>query len=271
MPAEPYAPVPHAGRNGFCPLQETPMRIPATFACLGLLMLPPVALSTSAALAEPATAPATITVSGEGTASATPDMAELTTGVVSQADDAAAALKANSAAMEALVAAVRGAGIAGTDISTSGFSVQPRYTYPGQNNNGGEQQAPKIVGYEVRNAVTIKVRDMKALGPLLDSVVVAGANDVGNLTMTLADTAALADKARRAAIADARKKAEAYAEAAGVKLGRVLRISEQGAMSPRTFAMPVSPDSAKMMSSVPVEAGELDIRSTVDVAWEIAP
>jgi uncharacterized protein len=236
-------------------------------ACLFLLAAP-------AALAQPAPPPsphahqaATFTLSGQGIASAAPDMAVLTSGVVSQDETARGALDANNAAMEKLVAALRAAGIESRDIQTSGFSVQPRYIYP---QGGDTAQAPKITGYEVRNAVTAKVRDLDNLGAILDKAVTEGSNQVDALAFDISDKAALLDEARRKAFEDARGKAQKFADAAGVKLGRLRELSDENVNAPPPRPMMMRAEMAKS-ADVPVERGEQEIEVNVRTVWEIAP
>lgn len=236
----------------------------AAAAGLGLLLLATPVLA--AAPGDHRGSAGTIAVSGQGSASARPDMAELSAAVVSTARTAAEAVTANSAAMEKAIAALKAAGVDDKDVATSGFSVMPRFSSPAPN-APAQNEEPRIIGYEVRNALTVRVHDLGALGTVLDRLVAAGANEVGGLSLTISDPAKVADSARREAVADARRKAEIYASAAGVRLGRVLRVSERGAGGPEPVAMMMRADMAK--ASVPVAAGEQRIGASVDVVWEI--
>lgn len=229
-------------------------------------------LLASGAIAQPAPPPhlpherqATISLQGEGTASAAPDIAILTSGVVTEDKEAGAALKANTEAMTKVIATFRDAGIEERDIATSNFSVQPRYVYPQRND--GSQEAPRITGYEVRNNVTVKVRDLSKLGGVLDAAVSGGSNMVENLALEVAEPDALLDEARKKAVEDARRKAELYAQAAGVKLGRVMAISESGALPPpRPYAMRAEMAKA---ADVPIAGGEQEMQINVTMTWEI--
>src|SRR5690606_36385903 len=111
------------------------------------------------------------------------------------------------------------------DIATSGFTVQPRYVY--SKRNDGTQEPPRIAGYEVRNTVTVRVRGLEKLGTVLDSAVTEGSNQIDSLSFDISEKAALLQEARKKALADARAKAETYAEAAGVTLGRLRELTEQ--------------------------------------------
>jgi len=232
---------------------------------LAALLLVP-ALGAAPAWAEDAPRPGLISLQGVGSVEATPDIATVTTGVVSEADTARAALDANNAAMSALMDVLRNAGIAARDIQTSGFSVQPRYVYPANRDNG-ETLPPRIVGYEVSNSVAIRVRDLTALGSVLDQVVSAGSNTISNVTFDVAEPAALLENARKAAMKDAIGKAKTYAEAAGISLGRITSINESGGYMPKAAPIAMRADAE---SAVPMAAGEVSYSVTVSVEWEIA-
>ncbi|EFO31858.1 26 kDa periplasmic immunogenic protein [Roseibium sp. TrichSKD4] len=205
-----------------------------------------------------------ITISGEGKISVAPDMAVITTQVVSPGDTAPEALSANSKAMKAVIDEIKSAGIEAKDIKTSGFSIYPRYDH----SKRAQNKAPKIVGYDVRNGVTVNVRDLDRLGDLLSTVVESGANQIGGISFQVSDPESKMDEARKKAVENARKKAEIYAEAAGSRLGEVLQISENGSYTPaprglRMEAMAMAAD------SVPVEAGENTLQASVTIKWEL--
>jgi hypothetical protein len=208
-----------------------------------------------------------ISVIGEGFAKAAPDMAILTLGVVRQADTAAEAVKANNAAMADVIAAMKDAGIAETDLQTADFSVQPRYVYP---NDATGQSEPKIVGYTAQNTLTVRIRSLPDTGAVLDRAVSLGVNSTGGLVFTNDDPSAFLTEARKQAMADAVSRAKTLAEAAGVSVGRILDISEQS-FQPQPIAL----GRAKMMAAeaadaaVPIQGGENEYRITVNAAFEI--
>jgi len=205
--------------------------------------------------------PATVTVSGAGTVAAAPDLAEITTGVVTQAPTAAQALAANSQAMERLLQALGSLGIAARDIQTTNISVLP------QRRPGKDGQPPEITGYEVGNQVRVKVRDLARLGRVLAAPVGQGANLVYGIRFGLQEPAPRLDEARKLAMADARRKAELYATAAGLKLGRVVAVQEAGAASPRPEMAP----RVSMSAAVPVAPGEQEIQASVTVTFTLEP
>ena len=205
--------------------------------------------------------PPSITVVGSGTAAARPDTAEVSAGVVTQAATAAQALAQNNAAMEKVIKTVTATGIAEKDIQTTNVSVMPQ-----RRQGRPEPQPPDIVGYEVSNQVRIKVRDLTVLGRLLDALVGQGANALGGISFTVADPAPVLDQARTSAMADARRKAEVYARAAGATLGPLLSIREGAAPVPRFGGeMP----RAMAMSAVPVAPGEQEFQASITVTYAL--
>jgi uncharacterized protein YggE len=209
----------------------------------------------------------TITVVGEGVATARPDMGVVTVGVVTQAPRARDALAQNSKSMGEVIAAVKETGIESRDIETSQISLQPQYSYP----QGGAREAPKLVAYQASNNVTIRVRDLDKLGALLDRLVTSGANQIRGVELTVAEPGPLRDAARTAAMKDAARKAGILADAAGVRVVRVFSIIEDVADAPRPMALRMSAEAAPGRPPVPIEAGEQEIRGRVTAVFEIAP
>lgn len=211
-----------------------------------------------------------IVVTGEGEAWAAPDSAMLTLSVLRQADTARAALDANTKAMAEVIAALKAEGIEAKDLQTSGFSISPRWVYPQNPDGSPKQEPPGIVGYDVVNGLTVRVRDLARLGSVLDKSVTLGVNQGGQITFINDDPSAFVTKARRNAMADALGRAKTLAEAAGVAVGRILEISEQN-YSPRP--MPMMEAKAMMAdvggAPVPVEAGENAYKVNVNVTFEI--
>jgi uncharacterized protein len=215
-------------------------------------------------LAAPALAqtalPPMITVSGEATVSVAPDQAQIEAGVASEAKTAREASEANNAAMSKVLLALKGAGIAEKDYQTSRLSLQPQYA---PNRSGPSP----VVGYRASNRVTVRVRDVARLASVIDVVVNAGANDIGGINFMVSNASKLLDEARERAVADARRKAEIYARAAGVTLGAPLSISEEGAPGPVLYRAKVA--SAGMAVSAPVAQGEETLQVNVSVSWAI--
>jgi uncharacterized protein YggE len=213
-----------------------------------------------AALA-PLSAPAAerlVTVSGEATVSVAPDMAVIRIGVSSQGRTAREASDANGRQMTAVLAAIKEAGIADRDVQTSRLSLQPQYD---PNKSG----TARLLGFQVTNQLTVRIRDIDKLPGILDRAIGAGANEMSGIEFIVSEQSKLLDQARDEAIADARRKAALYVQAAGAKLGAVVAITEEGSNPP------VRPLAAMRAGAVPVAPGEQMLRAVVTVSYELAP
>jgi uncharacterized protein YggE len=206
------------------------------------------------------TAPPAISVTGEANVSVPPDLALVDGGVTSEAKTAREATDANNTAMGKVLLALKIAGIDEKDVQTSRLSLQPQ-SAP---NRAGPNA---IVGYRASNRVTIKVRNVSNAAAVIDTLVGAGANEIGGIQFMVSQASKLLDEARDKAVADARRKAEIYARAAGVTLGAPLSISEQGNAAP----MPYRKMSAGLQTAAPVAQGEETLSVTVNVSWAIKP
>jgi uncharacterized protein YggE len=205
--------------------------------------------------------PANIVVTGEGSISAAPDLAQITGGVTTKGKTAKEATDANSKLMAAIMAALLDAAIAQKDIKTTRFSVQPVYTTPAPNTE------LKLSGFSASNQVTVTIRQIDKVGEIADRIVAAGVTNIGNLVFLHSDTSRLLDQARESAVADARRKAELYARASGVSLGRVVLITENSTYTP--FAPMVGMLQAKAVA-LPIASGEDMLRVEVTVGFDIA-
>jgi uncharacterized protein YggE len=204
-----------------------------------------------------------VAVQGSGSVTATPDQAHVNTGITTKADTARQALDANNAAMARLMAALKQAGIEEKDIRTSNFNVSPWYEPYVRNR-------PRVIGgYQASNQVRVRVRDLAKLGGILDAVVTAGSNRVNGVQFDIAEPEALMDDARRKAVADAKRRATLYAEAAGAKLGRVVSINEQATHFPRPFMVQADSLRSAKAAEVPVSPGTQEISATVSVRFEL--
>ncbi len=220
------------------------------------------------AKAEPHPPTPHIAVSGEGRVDIAPDMAVLSLTVTREAQTAKAALDANSTAMKDVLSAMASKGVGNKDLQTSGFSIQPKYSYAKPNANG-ERRAPEIVGYTVRNSLTVRVRDINNVGSILDKSISLGVNEGGNISFTNSDPSKAISQARVLAVKDAIAKAGTLAKAAGVNAGDILKISERsGSQRPVPMAR-----SAMMMAessdSIPLASGENTYSVSVDVSFAI--
>lgn len=205
----------------------------------------------------------TISISGHGEIRAVPDLAVVSIGVTSQGSSARDALDVNTKSMKALLDTLKGAGIDTRDMATSNFSVGPRLDYG--NNNG---QPPKVVGYDVNNMVTVTVRKIEDLGGLLDVAVTTGSNTINGVSFSVSKPDSMLDEARKAAVADARHKADIYAAAGGFTLGNIISLSEGTAYQPPTPYM-VKSARAESSDAVPIAQGEQTLSIDVSIAYEI--
>jgi uncharacterized protein YggE len=221
-------------------------------------------VTTAALLATPAVAqpvpPAAISVTGEASVSVTPDLAQVDGGVTSDGKTAREASDTNNAAMGKVLLALKGAGIDEKDYQTSRLSLQPQYA---PNRSGPSP----VVGYRASNRVTIRVRDVTKVANVIDVLVGAGANEVGGINFMVSQASKLLDDAREKAVADARRKADIYAKAAGVTLGEPLSISEEGSSVPVYRGKMAAP----MAAGAQVAQGEETLSVTVSVTWAIKP
>jgi len=197
-----------------------------------------------------------VTVTGEASLSVAPDSAVIRIGVTSQGKTAKAASETNAKQMTAVLAAIKADGIAERDIQTSRLSLQPQY----DPNKGG---TANLLGFQVTNQLTVTIRDIGKLPDLLDGAIAAGANEMSGIEFVVSGQSKLLDQVRAEAIADAHRKAVLYAQAAGVKVGPVTMISEEGA-SPPVPAM-----RALRAGAVPIAPGEQTLRATVTVSYEL--
>ena len=217
------------------------------------------------AAAQPAAAVASdgtlLSVSAQAEARRVPDIAILSAGVVTQAADANAALRANAEEMTKVVAAIKAAGIAERDIQTSGVNLNPQYRY-------AENQPPAITGYQASNNVNLTVRDIGKLGKILDALVATGANQINGPSFDVDDKESAYDEARRAAIDKAQKRAEMYAKTLGMRVRRIVSISEGGGYGPPRPMMAMA-RMEKAQADTPISPGESSLSVNLDVVFEL--
>jgi uncharacterized protein len=214
------------------------------------------------AMSEEAKMQRTLSLSGHGEVRTTPDIASLSVGVITNAQTATAALDANNKAMQAVLGSLNAAGIAARDIQTSNLTVSQRY-----DNRTDRNSQPQTAGFDASNNVSIVIRDLGALGKILDQVVNAGANQVNGISFGIENEEPKLDDARKLAVKEARRKAQLYAAASGVVLGDILTISENAAYQPQSGA--VFKARAESADSVPIAQGEQVLAVDVNVTWEI--
>lgn len=204
----------------------------------------------------------TVSVSGQGQVDAQPDVAVVRMGVQTEAESAEQALRDNSSRMQALLDALRNAGISSEDIQTQTVQLQPRYEDQPQQQGQGATRT--LAGYVATNTVQVRARDLDNLGTLLDAAVEAGGNTIEGIRFEVSDTTGLLDQAREAAMNDARHKAEQLASLAGASLGDVLTINESGVPRPTAARETVALSQAQ---AVPIEPGTQSIDVSIQVTW----
>lgn len=205
-----------------------------------------------------------ITVTGEGRVAAEPDMASISLGVVSEAETASGAMSQTADRADAIIAALLESGVEDRDMQTSDLSLSPIWA---EDRTRQDRVTQEVVGFSASTTLRVRVRDLDRLGVVMDAVLSVGANSFRGLSFGLQDPEPTLADARRAAVADARSKAELFAEAAGVTLGAITSIREGGA----DRYDPPMVEMAMMRDSGPVARGEVTTSAQVTVVWDISP
>jgi uncharacterized protein YggE len=226
-----------------------------------VLLLSPLAFAQTAPLMLPGDG-TLLQVSAHGETHRAPDVAQISAGVVTQNVDANAAMQANAQRMSAVIASLKKAGVADRDIQTSSISLSPQYKY-------GENQPPTITGYQASNTVNVRLRELGKAGDVLDALVKQGANQINGPTFTLDKPEVAMDEARNDAVRNAQARANLYAAATGLKVRRIVSISESGEMQPPRPIMMMARGALKMDESTPVAAGENTIGVDLNVVYEL--
>jgi uncharacterized protein YggE len=205
-----------------------------------------------------------LTLSAFGEVKTAPDMAAISLGVLTQGPTAEDASRANAERMNAVMTALRRAGVAERDIQTSGLNLSPQYVYD-------QGQPPRLNGYQARNQVTVKVTDLAHLGATLDGAVAAGANEVQGIAFGLKNPTAAEDEARRRAVAALQAKAGVYAQATGMRIVRMISLSEGGGyQAPPPRPIPMVAGVARMKAEdTSISPGETTVRIDVEATYEL--
>ncbi|MFN3515721.1 MAG: SIMPL domain-containing protein [Novosphingobium sp.] len=212
-----------------------------------------------------------LTLSVEGKSTRKPDLAVFSAGVTTQGTTASEAMSANAAAMTRVVATLKKAGIADSDIQTSQISLNPVYGQPVMDRNGQVTQEPRIIGYQATNQVTVRSRDVKGFGKVLDALVGSGANQINGPSFQLDDLAGAMDEARTRAMKAARARADLYAKAAGLRVVRIVSISESSGYAAQPVYARAAMADAAPLAVTPVEAGEVEAQVNLTIQFELAP
>lgn len=206
------------------------------------------------------------TVTGEGKATVTPDVAIINVGVTAQGVTVKLAQKELNTKMDAIAKAVKQLSIDTKDIKTTNYSINPRYDY--------QSTTQRIVGYDAHSSLTIKVRDMDRANDVVDASTANGANQVGGISFDVDDRTKIENEARELAVADAKKKAETAAKIAGFTLGSIVNYQEGANGSPRPLellyakAMPADGAEDSAVAST-IEPGSNEIIIHVSLSYQL--
>ena len=220
---------------------------------------------TSAPVSSMASADGTlVSVSAEATSKRVPDVATISTGVVTRGADTNTAMRQNADQMAKVMAALKGAGINERDIQTAGVNLNPQYHYE-------QNQPPKITGYEARNTVSVKVRDLAKLGKIMDTLVAQGANELNGPSFEVDKPDEAYDEARRAALEKAQARAEMYAKALNLKVRRIVSIDETGGgfRPPMPMARGMVMAEAAMAKDTSIAPGESSLSVNLNIVFEL--
>jgi uncharacterized protein len=244
--------------------EHVPMRLHQVFVAAALV---PAAALAQPDMLPPAAAPVVIAgtrldVVARGEAVRVPDVATITAGVVTQASKAEAAMSDNARRMAGARDALRRAGVSDRDIRTASLNLQPQYRY-------GENQPPVLTGYQASNQLSVRFRDVARAGTILDTLVEQGLNQIAGPELSVDLPEPALDEARTKAVAAARARAELYAKAAGMRVARILSISEMSDVSPPVRPVMMMARAARVEADTVVEPGEQRLEVTVSVSFEL--
>ena len=237
------------------------MKIFGAVALLALMLAVPT-MSDAQTVAQPLISGTRLELIARGEVRRVPDVAVITTGVVNQAVDAATAMRDNAARLARVLAALKRAGVADKDVTTSAINLSPQYRY---NNN----QPPVITGYQANNQLIVRFRDMARSGAILDALVKEGANEINGPTMMIDNPEAAMDEARIAAVKSARARAEIYAGATGLKIKRIVSIIEGEPASGHPVPMMMAKAAISDAAETTIMPGEQNVGVTVSVVFEL--
>lgn len=207
-------------------------------------------------------APTTVSVSGEGKEFVKPDIATISVGVVKQNADLLKAQNETADAVNRVVSVLKNKGVADKDQRTISFNINPQYDYT--------RSGRKFLGYEIRQTIEAKIRDLSKVGDILASVAGAGSNEIGSLNFTVDDPKIAQEKARAAAITEAKNKAKALSRDLGVRLTKIISYNESSGGNPSPI--PYFTKASYGMGAateMAVPTGENEILMNVTITYEI--
>lgn len=236
-------------------------------ALIGALMVGALSWNAPAAAQQQATITQTIAgtrldLTATGEVTRVPDIAIISAGVVSRSSTASAALQDAANRMDRVITALKRAGVADRDIQTSSVNLNPEYRYP-------ENQSPQLVGYTASNQLTIKFRDIRNSGKILDALVAEGANQINGPSLTIDKPEAALDEARAKAIAEGRARAELYARSMGLRVVRVVSVSESGGSFPTPPPVPMYARAEAAQADTKIVPGEQKLQVSLAMTFEL--
>jgi uncharacterized protein YggE len=229
---------------------------------LGAAGLPSMAAAQGAQPQMPPIVGTRLDISATGESTRVPDVAIISAGVVTRAPTAGAAIQENSARMDRVLAALKRAGVADRDVQTSSISLNPEYRYQ-------ENKPPELVAYSASNQVSIRFRDIRNSGKILDALVAEGANQINGPTLTIDKPEAALDEARVNAIANGRARADLYARALGKRVVRVVSVSEGAGNYPVPPPMPMVERMSAQAADTKIVPGEQKLQVSVSMVFEL--
>ncbi len=226
------------------------------------LVMPAAALAQTAVQVQPISG-TRLDISATGEVTRVPDVAIISTGVVTRAPTATGAIRQNATRMERVRSALRQAGVADKDIQTSSLSLNPEYHYE-------QNKAPRLTGYQASNQVSVRFRDIGDTGKILDALVAEGANQISGPSLTIDKPEEALDEARLKAIANGRARADLYARALGMRVVRLLSVSEGGGYAvPPPMPMYARAEAASMDAQTKIDPGEQKVQVGVNMSFEL--
>jgi uncharacterized protein len=229
---------------------------------LGAASLPAAAAAQPASTITQTIAGTRLDISATGDVTRVPDVAIISTGVVTRSTTATGAIQDAAERMQRVVAALKRAGVEDRDIQTSNLNLNPEYRYP-------ENQSPQLVGYTASNQLTIRFRDIRNSGKILDALVSQGANEINGPNLTIDKLEAALDEARAKAVAAGRARADLYARSLGLRVVRVVSVSESGGYAVPPPAPPVPMMARAEMAQTKIEPGEQKLQVTLAMTFEL--
>jgi uncharacterized protein YggE len=223
---------------------------------------PPAVAAQAVQAPMPAIAGTRLEVSATGEATRVPDLAIISAGVVTRQTTATAAIQENAGRMERVLSALKRAGIEERDVQTSSINLNPEYRYQ-------ENRAPQLVGYTASNQVSIRFRDIRNTGKILDALVAEGANQINGPTLTIDKPEAALDEARLKALTNGRARADVYARALGRRVARIVAISESGGSYPVPPPMPMMMEARAQNADSKILPGEQKLQVTLSIVFDL--